>query len=82
MSQKDIFEKLKEIFKMVVNNGVDVNSINLNDDIKLDLGVNSIGILYMAVAIEQVFGVDMGKVSTASFKTVGDVVEYIEKETK
>lgn len=82
MNQQEILEKLKEIFKMVVNNGVDVNTINLDNDIMLDLGINSIGVLYMAVAIEQVFGVDMGSTSMTSFKTVRDVVNYIEKETK
>ena len=79
MNRTDILEKLKGIFKIVVNNGVDVKSVTEESNIALDLGVNSIGQLYMAIAIEKEFDVDMSEVAPSTFKTVADVIDYIEK---
>ena len=79
MNRSEILEKLKNIFKIVVNNGVDINSIKEESNIALDLGVNSIGQLYMAIAIEKEFDVDMSEVAPSTFKTVADVIDYIEK---
>ena len=79
MNRADILEKLKDIFKIVVNNGVDIASVKETSNIGLDLGVNSIGQLYMAIAIEKEFGVDMADVAPSTFKTVADVIDYIEK---
>ena len=82
MHKEQILAKLKEIFKMVVNNGVEVDNIKEDANIMLDLGVNSIGLLYMAIAIEKEFDVDMADVSPSSFKTVSDVIAYIEEHQK
>lgn len=79
MERNEILSKLKEIFKMVVGNSVSVDEITLDANIMLDLGVNSIGMLYMAIAIEKEFGVDMSNVTPSTFKTVSDVIDYIEK---
>ena len=79
MNRSEILEKLKNIFKIVVNNGVDINSIKEESNIALDLGVNSIGQLYMAIAIEKEFDVDMADVAPSNLKTVADVIDYIEK---
>ena len=79
MNRAEILEKLKDIFKIVVNNGVDIASVTEDANIGLDLGVNSIGLLYMAIAIEKEFGVDMADVAPSTFKIVADVIDYIEK---
>ena len=77
MSEKEIFEKLTNIFNIVINRGVDVSKINMDSKIVEDLGVNSIGLIYLAVAIEEEFGVDMANASLESFKTIKDVIDYI-----
>ncbi len=77
MTKEEIIEKLKAIFKMVVKSKVNVDDLNPNADIKLDLGIDSIGVVYIAISIEQEFGVELGDVSANTFKTVNDVVEYI-----
>lgn len=82
MTRTEIENKLKEIFKIVVHNDVVLDNIDENANIMLDLGVNSIGLLYMAIAIEKEFNVDMSNISTTTFKTIGDVVNYIEENTK
>ena len=78
MSREEIVVKLKEVFQMVVYNGVNVDLIDENSNIKLDLGVNSVGLIYLVVAIEKVFNVDMSDVTADTFKTVKDVVDFIE----
>ncbi len=82
MEKKEILEKLKEIFKMVVSSKVDLSKVTYENDIVRDLGINSVGVLYMAIAIEKVFNVDMTQTSVTSFNTVGDVVSFIEENTK
>ena len=77
MNDKDIFDKLVNIFNIVINRGVDVSKINYDSKIAEDLGVNSIGLIYLAVAVEEEFGVDMSNASLESFKTIQDVINYI-----
>ena len=82
MSRNEITEKLKEIFSLVVHNGVNTDLLTEDADIRGDLGVDSIGMIYMAIAIEQTFGVDMSGASVNTFGTIGSVIDYIEKNAK
>ena len=82
MTREEIKNKLKEVFQMVVYNGVNVDLIDESSNIKLDLGVNSIGLIYLAVAIEKVFNIDMSNITVDTFKTVGDVIDYISNGIK
>ena len=66
---------------MVVCNGVNIDLITEESNIKLDLGVNSVGLIYLVVAIEKIFQVNMMNVTVETFKTVGDVITYIYEET-
>ena len=75
--EKDIFNRLLNVFSIVVNRNVDASMINENSRIVEDLGVNSIGLVYLAVAVEEEFDVDMSNASLESFKTVQDVIDYI-----
>lgn len=82
MNREEIIVKLKEIFQMVVHNGVNVDLLDESSDVKMDLGVNSVGLIYIVVAIEKVFNIDMSSVTMTTFKTVGDVVDFIENGGK
>ena len=82
MTREEIKNKLKEVFQMVVYNGVNVDLIDESSNIKLDLGVNSIGLIYLAVAIEKVFNIDMSNITVDTFKTVSDVIDYISNGIK
>ena len=77
MTREEAKNELKKIFKLVVHNGVNADIMTEESDIRSDLGVDSIGMIYMAIAIEQTFGVDMSSVTVNTFKTVGDVITYI-----
>lgn len=79
MNEQQVFEKLLNVFSIVVNRNVDASKITMDSKIVEDLGVNSIGLVYLAVAVEEEFGIDMTNVSLESFNTVGDVIKYIQK---
>ena len=78
MTELEIFEKLKEIFVLVVNRNADLSKTTMQDNIVNDLGVSSVGLIYLIVAIEETFDIDMSEVSLNSFKTMEDVVKYIQ----
>ena len=79
MSKDEIIEKLKEIFQMVVHNGVSVDNITEDSLIMTDLGVDSVGLIYLAIAVEKTFDVDMSDVTINTFKTIGDVISFIQE---
>ena len=47
------------------------------DDLRKDLGLNSVGLLYIVIAIEESFGVDLADADFSDFNTVKDVIDYI-----
>ena len=77
-----ILEKLKEIFINInPDTEVDMNSITEESSILEDLGLNSIGVLYLVLAIEEEFSIVMHNSSIENFKTLGDVISYIKENT-
>ena len=80
MTELEILEVLKKVFTLVINRNADVNNMNLDAKIVQDLGVSSVGLIYLVVAIEEQFGIDMSDVTFNSFETVGDVVKYIKSK--
>ena len=81
MTRNDITEKLKNVIEMAVSN-TDINIVDCSDSTRLieDLGLSSVGILYTVIAIEEFFSIRFDDVGFGDFKTVGDVVSYIEKK--
>ena len=73
-------ERLKEIFKNVVSEDADVSTINKQTGLFTDLGMNSIAMLYMALAVEDEFGISFTNEDFTSFQTVGDVLKFIESK--
>lgn len=80
MSELEILECLKKIFTLVINRNADVDNMNMDAKIVSDLGVSSVGLIYLMVAIEEQFGIDMSDVTFNSFETVGNVVTYIKNK--
>lgn len=72
------FERLKNTFSEVFGDDIDVSKITEASDLKADLGMNSIGMLYMALAIENEFGKKLTNDDFADIKTVADVIGKIE----
>lgn len=76
MNKIEILEKLKEIFAMI-NPNADLNIIDENSKLKEDLAMTSLSMVYIVVALENEFDIDMSEVSFNSFVTVNDVINYI-----
>ena len=81
MSRSDIKEKLADVMKMAMP-GVELDTSGLSEESSLisDVGLSSVGILYVVIAIEEFFNVRFDNVGFGDFKTIGDVVDYIEKK--
>ena len=80
MTRNEIVEKLKDVFKMAVGKNYDEPQYDENSNLTTDLGLNSVGVLYCVIAIEEFFGIRFDDVGFGDFKTVGDTIDYIEKK--
>lgn len=69
--------------KMVMGDRLpDLSDMNEDSHLVNDLGLNSVGVLYIVIAIEEFFGVEFENVGFGDFATIGDVVDYIEHKQK
>ena len=74
-----MLEKLKELLKNVAPE-VDLNNVTLDTKLIDDLHFDSLGIMMLAMAIEDEFGITFDE--PMNFVTVKDVVDYIESVKK
>ena len=74
------FERLIKVFHAVFENEVDVTGMTQASSLREDVGINSIGMLYMAMAVEEEFGIKFQNEDFAAIKTVGDVIACIESK--
>lgn len=80
MTRTEIFDKLKEILEMA--GGEVPESLNESTSLSADLGLNSVNVLYLVIAIEEMFGVEFDDTGINAYRTVGDVVNFIEAKLK
>lgn len=83
MARQEIIEKLKDII-ISADSGLEARAVSVSEDTRImqDLGLSSIGMLYIAIAIEEVFGIRFENVGISDFVTVRSIVDYIEKKLK
>lgn len=83
MSRSEIFNQLKELIKNANSSTPElIDSCSEESDLRGDLGLTSIGVLYLAISIEQIFDIEFNDSSFDDFNKVKDVVDYIEKFQK
>lgn len=75
-----ILEKIKDILENEL--GKDINEITLESDIIKDLGLDSLDIVTLIMAVEDEYGFTADDDEIVGLKTIGDVVGYIETRTK
>lgn len=78
MNRQEIIEKLKDAYKTVTGKDPD-EGFSLESDLRADMGLTSVGMLYFVIVIETLFSIRFENVGTGDFTTLGDVVSYIEK---
>ena len=78
MKREEIVEQLKSILATV--KGIDAKDVECDESTHLltGLGLNSIGMLYMVISIENQFGIRFEDVNTSEIDTVGKVIDLIE----
>lgn len=81
LERKEILAKLKDIILMMDPTKKDIID-TINEDTRLieDLGLASVSMLYMVVAIEETFKIEFDNLSVEDFKTVKDTIDYIEEK--
>ena len=81
MSRNDITEKLIDVMQMAAT-GIDATTLTEESRLVEDVGLSSVGVLYIVIAIEEFFNIRFDNVGFADFKTIADVINYIEEKVK
>ena len=74
----DTFERLLKVCNAVFEGQIDISVIKPEALLREDLSINSIGLLYMAMAVEEEFGIKFNNNDFIDIKTVADVIRIIE----
>lgn len=78
MSREEIFKKLQELIKLANSSSAEqIEACSEESDLRGDLGLTSIGVLYLAISIEQTFDIVFSDTAFDDFTKVKDVVDYI-----
>ena len=73
-----MFEKVRDIIVESLN--CDMNDVTMEASLSEDLGADSLDAVELNMAIEDAFGKAIPDEALAEFKTVGDIVHYLEKD--
>lgn len=83
MTREEIFDKLKDIINFAMPNKAEIiEKCEENSNLATDIGLNSVGLLYIVIAVEEFFNVSFENVSFEDFATVKDVIDYIQKSER
>ena len=74
----DTFERLLKVCDAVFEGQIDISVIKPETLLREGLSINSIGLLYMAMAVEEEFGIKFNNDDFIDIKTVADVIRIIE----
>ncbi len=71
-------ERMRNVLDSVFEGEIDSAAVKESDDLRDDLDMNSIAMLYMVMGLEEEFEIKFENSDFAELKTVGDVVRCIE----
>ena len=79
MTRQEIMDKLREILTMLGSCDEEkIQSCTEDTNLQTDLGLASVGMLYVVIAIEETFDIRFEDAAFGDFSTVKDVLDYIE----
>ena len=83
LTRSEILEKLQEIM-ISINDSEREKLEKTTEESRLieDVGLNSVGMLYLVIVLEESFQIKFEDVGTATFDTIGKVIDYIEERMK
>ena len=73
-------DRLIQVFHAVFEDSVDISNLTPEASLREDIGINSIGLLYMAMAVEEEFGIKFTNEDFAGIVTVADVIRCVENK--
>ena len=73
---------MTERLTKIIRENTDSNNITINENTALiaDLGLNSLDLVNLACIVEDEFDIEIPDRAIKDFKTVGDVIAFIEKQ--
>ena len=71
-------EELKGLFTTVFNDELNFSDIKESSNLRKELGMTSVHLLYMAMVIEEKYGVQFTNSDFEKIVTVGDVISKIQ----
>ena len=74
-----VFDQIKEILAEQLD--LDESKITMDSDIVEDLEADSLDVVDLVMSMADTFGVEVPDEAIENFKTVGDIVRYIEENT-
>ncbi|MBE5882764.1 MAG: acyl carrier protein [Lachnospiraceae bacterium] len=78
VAETEIFEKIREI--IIEQKGVSESSVTSKAAIADELGVDSLDMIEIIMALEEEFDIEISDTDAESFKTVGDIEVYIKSK--
>lgn len=72
------FQRLIKVFNTVFEDDINADTIRPDADLRENIGINSVGMLYLAMAVEEEFGIKFTNEDFTGIRTVEDVVRCIE----
>ena len=78
LGREEVLNGLKEVLLMIDPSKKDVVD-NITEDSRLveDIGLASVSLLYLVIAIEEKFEIEFGDLGVEDFKTVKQTIDYI-----
>lgn len=77
MSDDEILSGLQKVFDTFNDKQFE---LKLDSKLISDLGLDSVGMLYMMILIEKEFSVDLSECDLSNFKAVSDIVSCIKEQ--
>lgn len=78
-NRSEILEQLKQVLRSAdESKAAIIEACTEEANLATDLGLSSVGLLYVVISIEEQFGIRFENVGIADFVNVRDVVDYIE----
>ncbi len=72
-----MLEKIREILEEELN--IDPEDVNEDSDFRDDLGVDSLDLFELVMNLENEYGIEFPAEELENLRTVGDVIEFLEK---
>lgn len=71
-------ERLCAVIERVFEDEVNLEGVTPESDLRADVGLNSIGMLYLAMELENEFGVSFDNSDFGKLQKVSDVIDKVE----